>query len=154
MKSTPSESHHSVSKPNARCRVGPLPRGGVLSLRALSGWRVIQPKLGIVEPRSSPTPSFYFAFLFAFFDGGTTPFSGCSLSIGSDKSCSGLSSTEENCGPFSATVKPCAVYIDSLNVLPDFAAATANTPCGTPLVSKRAEITWSFWPGKNPVIPL
>src|ERR1035438_148522 len=22
------------------------------------------------------------------------------------------------------------------------------------LVSKRAEITWSFWPGKNPVIPL
>jgi hypothetical protein len=27
----------------------------------------------------------YFTFLFAFFDGGTTPFSGCSFSIGSDK---------------------------------------------------------------------
>src|SRR5271154_2188198 len=72
--------------------------------------------------------------LAARFEGGTTPFSGRSFSIGSERLCSGLSPAEENCGPASATVKPCAVYMASSNVEPLFAAATANTPCGTPLV--------------------
>src|ERR1700683_2135257 len=81
------------------------------------------------------TQPIYFAlFLAARFEGGTMPFSGRSFSIGSERLCNGLSFAEENCGPVSGTVSPCAVYIASLNFVPDFVPATANTPCGTPLL--------------------
>lgn len=63
------------------------------------------------------------------------PFSGRSFSIGSESLCSGLSPAEDNCGPVSGTVNPCAVFVASLKVDPTFAAATANTPWGTPLLN-------------------
>ena len=63
------------------------------------------------------------------------PFSGFSLSIFSERLCSGLSPTDDNCRPADIAVNPCAVYVASLNVAPDAADATANTPCGTPLVN-------------------
>jgi len=78
---------------------------------------------------------FYFELRFAArFEGGTTPFSGRSFSITSESLCSGLSPAEDDCGPVSGTLSPCATFIASLKVDPDFAAATANTPCGFPLL--------------------
>jgi len=78
---------------------------------------------------------FYFELLAARREGGTMPRSGISLSILSERWCSGLSPAEDSCGPaLTGAVRPCAVYVASLKVVPDLAAATANTPCGTPSV--------------------
>ena len=78
--------------------------------------------------RFSSTAVPYFELrLAARFEGGI-PLSGFSFSIGSESLCNGLSPAEDNCGPVSGTVKPCAVNVASLKVVPDFAAATANTP--------------------------
>src|SRR5271155_2259676 len=85
-------------------------------------------------PQNDKMTLYFELRLAARFEGGTTPFSGCSFSIGSERLCSGLSPAEENCGPASGTVNPCAVYMASSTVEPLFAAATANTPCGTPFV--------------------
>jgi hypothetical protein len=78
----------------------------------------------------------YFELLLAArCEGGTMPLSGISFSILSERWCNGLSAAEENCGPaLVGAVNPSAVYVASLKVVPDLAAATANTPCGTPLL--------------------
>src|ERR1700722_20897375 len=76
----------------------------------------------------------YFALRLARFAGGFPPFSGTSCSILSDNLCNALSPFEESPAPSVGTLNPCAVYVASLNVDPDFAAATSNTPCGTPLL--------------------
>src|SRR5215468_7643818 len=52
--------------------------------------------------------------------GGTTPFSGTSLSILSVCLCKGLSSAEENCWPDTLTASPDAVYIASSKLVPAF----------------------------------
>src|SRR3954465_8150909 len=78
---------------------------------------------------------FYLAFRFARRFGGTLPFSGISLSILSLTLCNGRSLAEEIWRPEADAVKPWPVYMASLNVAPEFACATAKTPCGTPLVN-------------------
>src|SRR3974390_2673997 len=74
-------------------------------------------------------------FLLPRSPGGTTPFSGCSFSIFSESLCRGLSPLEDNTAGSAGAVNPCAVNIASLEVEPDFAAATAKTPCATPLLN-------------------
>lgn len=96
-------------------------------------YHVVEFLPGVLESAALPCLR-YFELRFDRLVGGTIPFSGRSCSIGSERWCSGLSSADDSCGPASGTVNPCAVFMASLYVEPDFAAATAKMPWGVPLL--------------------